>query len=35
METIEGIFSDVTQFYIGEHLNTFAKYFIIIHYAYK
>ena len=28
--TIEGIFSDVTPFYIGEHLSTFSKYFIII-----
>ena len=33
--TVEGIFSDVTQFYIYEHLNTFSKYFIIIQYAYK
>ena len=33
--TIEGIFSDVTQSNIGEHLNTFSQYFIIIHYAYK
>ena len=32
--TIEGIFSDVTQFYIDEHLNTFLNYFIIIQYAY-
>ena len=24
--TIEGMFSDVTQFYISEHLNTFSKY---------
>ena len=33
--TIEGIFSDVTSFYIDEHLNTFSKYFIIFQYAYK
>ena len=35
--TIAGFFSDVTQFYIGEHLNTFSKYIIIIifRYAYK
>ena len=33
--TIEGIFSDGTPFNIGEHLNTFSKYFISIHYAYK
>ena len=32
---IESIFSDVTQFYIYEHLNTFSKYLIIIQYAYK
>ena len=33
--TIEGIFSDVTQCYIGEHLNKFSEYFIIIQYAHK
>ena len=33
--TVERIFTDVTQFYIGEHLNIFSKYFIIIQYAYK
>ena len=33
--TVEGIFSDVTQFYIYEHQNTFSKYFIIIQNAYK
>ena len=32
--TIEGIFSSMKQFYIGENLNIFSKYFII-KYAYK
>ena len=31
----EGIYSDVTRFYIGEHPKTSSKYCIIIEYAYK
>ena len=34
--TIVGIFSDVTPFYISEHRKTFSKYcIIIIQFAYK
>ena len=33
--TVEGIFSDLTLFYIGAHLSTFPKNCIIIQYAYS
>ena len=29
VDKIEGIFNDLTQFYIGEHLNAFSNYCIM------